>query len=135
MRTIVEDLRSTARRSVYWLQEHAALVILLLVAVGFIYADAQDKADLRDGCERQNVRTQLQYDKYLADEEESRAFSDQQEPGPVKRITLRAADQYAHAASQLVALVEEDGVALEPGSPQTDCGAVYEPPFPLNLFD
>lgn len=108
---------------------YAYLVLAVFTTLALIYFQAATARDIREAnvesCQRQNVRIQLQYEKYLADEEESRAFSEQQPPGPIKKITAEAADKYADAAQKLVDLVEEDGVELAPGSPQVDCEEAF----------
>ena len=107
-------------------------LVALLIGGMTVKTQVDSIANLRSGCERQNVRTQLQYEKYLADEQESRLFSRQQPPGPVKRITREAANKYADSARALVELVREDGIQLKPDSPQSDCERAYPDPFPFD---
>ena len=107
---------------------------LFLLTAALSFGDAVSRVENdREVCERQNVRTRLQYEKYLADERESRLFSQQQPPGPIRRITRKAAAQYQQSADELVRLVALDNVELEAGSPETDCGLAYPDPFPFNL--
>lgn len=122
------------RRVSNWIGDHFVLVLIGLIAVGFIYLDWQDAQALRGGCERQNDRTGISFEKYLADEWESRQFSEITADPHQAAVTLKAAEQYEGFARGLIESVKDDGVQLEQGSPATDCDQVFPDPFPLTLF-
>lgn len=109
------------------------LVLTALILLRDVAGEANQVERLRDGCERQNVRTVGLFEKYLADERESRAFSELS-TGEEARVTMRAAEDYEDAARELVDLVKDDGLQLERGSPATDCAEAFPHPIPVRFF-
>lgn len=111
------------------------IAAFLLVSVPPFIQSVNWRESQVQACERGNETIRNPLFAFITTAEKTRRTQAELTSGAEKEANLKAAEEYAEEAENMVVVPLEQGLLLEPGKPAINCEKAYPKPFPLNIFD